>query len=64
MSFWNRNRGSRRDDKRDRRDERIENRREFVKTKPRPVVEITKNVAKILMWGVIGYALFQVLRLF
>jgi len=67
LGSWNRDRESRRDrkkDKHDRRDERVEDRREYKKTKPRPLVDITRNVAKILMWGVIGYALFQVFRLF
>ena len=67
LGGWNRDRDSRRDrrnDKRNRRDERVEDRREYKKTKPRPLVDITKNISKIIMWGVIGYALYYALRLF
>ena len=67
LGGWNKDRDSRRDrkkDKRDKRDERIDKRREFKKTKPRPLVDITKNISKIIMWGVIGYALDYVLRFF
>lgn len=67
LGGWNNDRDSRRDrkkDKRERRDERIDKKREFKKTKPRPLVDITKNISKIIMWGVIGYALYYVLRFF
>ena len=67
LGGWNNDRDSRRDrkkDKRERRDERIDKKREFKNTKPRPLVYITKIISKIIMWGVIGYALYYVLRFF